>query len=84
MYLTDLMTARDMIRFRNTQPSEEWIREQDRRLEEIYKEYTFLLMNEAVSQGWNDTQTSEALRHALIAISSIDYVISKATAGLTQ
>ena len=84
MYLTDLISAKDMIRFRNTCPTEEWIREQDRRLVDIYKEYTFLLMNEAALQKWGNEETASALQHALIAISSIDYIISLATAGITQ
>ena len=84
MYLTDLISAKDMVKIRRTRPSEEWIAEQDRRLAEIYKEYTILVMGEAARSGWGDDYTSEALKHAMIAISSVDYIISKVTEGPTQ
>jgi hypothetical protein len=83
MYLTDLISAKDMVRFRTTHPSYEWIVEQDHRLNDIYREYVFLLMAEARRGGWED-QAPDAIKHAMIAISSIDYIISKATEGPTQ
>jgi len=84
MFLSDLISAKDMVRFRDTHPSEEWIKEQDVRLTDIYKEYTILLLNEARRQGWESEASSEALTHALIAISAVDYLIFKATEGPTQ
>jgi hypothetical protein len=84
MYLTDLISAKDMVRLRNTHPSEEWIAEQDRRLADIYKEYTALLLNEANRERWGDDYLSHALRHAMVAISSVDYIIYKVTEGPTQ
>jgi len=84
MYLTDLISAQDMVRIRHTRPTEQWITEQDRRLEDIYKEYSYLLTLEGVRSGWGDDVTVEAIKHALIAISSIDYIISKVTEGPSQ
>jgi len=83
MFLSDLISASDLIRFRHTQPSAEFIKDQDKRLEQVYVEYTKLLVIELERAGYGD-KSAEAIPHALIAIASIDYLISKATEGPTQ
>jgi len=83
MFLSDLISAKDLIRFRNTHPSEEWIKAQDERLRGIYVQYVEVLTIEMMRQD-RGAETGEAIQHALVTISAIDYLIHKVTEGPTQ
>jgi len=79
MYLTDLVSAGEMVKYRKTIPSPEFQEEQNKRLGGIFEEYGTILSFESNRHGWSEEEFVYALGHALIAIRAIDYLIYKVT-----